>query len=230
MGISKRHVLLKEQAIKLRQLGQSYGQISDSLGLAKSTLNGWLKNVEITSEQKQKLIEQWKLGMRKAQERSCQIKKEIKIENIRQSHTHAKEFLQNIPLNKPILELFLAGLYLGDGFKANGRLGLGNANPEIVRLFITLIRKLYSVKESKLRAEIFGRADQDPHLLVKYWSNLLKIPMSQFHHTQLDNRTVKPTRSNYHGVCAVSYGDVNLQRRILAIGDEMLKCTNNQGG
>lgn len=223
MSISNRHILLKEKAVKLRQLGQSYGQISSSLNLAKSTLNGWLKHIEITPIQKEKLFEQWKEGMHKAQKRSCEVKKAAKLENIKQSQISAINFMSNIKLDNSILEIFLAGLYLGDGFKTNGRLGLGNANPQLVLLFTNLIRKLYKIDETKLHAEIFGRADQNPDELVEYWSELIQIPKSQFHRTQLDPRAKKPTHSDYYGVCAVNYSDINLQRRILAIGDEMLK-------
>lgn len=226
MSISKKHITLKEQAIKLRHQGKSYREISEKLKVAKSTLNGWLKNVEITHDQKEQLLTQWKEGLRKARLRSCEVKRERKLESIHQSQLSAQQFINSLTLNNKVLELFLAGLYLGDGFKVNGRLGLGNANPQIVYLFLSLIRQLYSINESKLGAEIFARADQSPELLVDYWSKLLDIPKNQFHRTQRDARAKNPTRPDYYGVCAVNYSDVVLQRRILAIGNEMLKYTS----
>lgn len=226
MSIGNRHKKLKEQAISLRLQGQSYRQISSELNVARSTLNGWLKDIAITKLQKDKLLKQWKEGLRKARLRSSEIKKEKKIENIHQSESSAKEFLKCIPLTNEILEIFLSGLYLGDGFKVNGRFGLGNSNPQIVKLFLTLIRQLYPINESKLGVQIFARADQNADALIDYWSNLLNIPKSQFQKTQHDKRTKNPTRPNYHGVCAVNYSDVDLQRRILAIGNEMLKYNN----
>lgn len=223
MSVSKKHITPREHAVALRLKGQSYRQISNELNVARSTLNGWLKNVPLTDAQQQKLLEQWRLGLLKARRKSVEAKKARKIENIRQNQLSAKAFLKSLTLDNKVLELFLAGLYLGDGFKVNGRLGLGNANPQIVQLFVSLIRKLYPINENQLNAQIFGRADQNPDILIKYWSNLLNIPKNQFHHTQIDVRAKNPTRSNYFGVCAVNYSDVSLQRRILAIGNEMLK-------
>ena len=223
MGLSKQHVSLKEKAISLRLTGQSYREISNTLSVNRSTLSGWLKNIPLSTDHRQKLITQWKNGLIKARERSIQVKNAEKIQNIQLHQKNAENFLKNINLDNAILELFLAGLYLGDGFKTNGRLGLGNANPQLVLLFTNLIRKLYQIDETKLHVEIFGRADQRPIELIDYWSKLLIIPKNQFQHTQLDPRSIKPTRPNYHGVCAVNYNDVNLQRRILAIGEEMLK-------
>ncbi|MFZ2199229.1 MAG: helix-turn-helix domain-containing protein [Microgenomates group bacterium] len=223
MTISNLYKALKERAIRLRSSGQSYREISETLSVNKSTLNGWLKNIPLTPDQKYELDTKWKEGMVKARMRSLEVKKEAKQKNIIENQVQAAKFIKTLTLNNSTLELFLAGLYLGDGFKTNGRLGLGNANPQLVLLFINLIRKLYKIDESKLRAEIFGRADQNPEKLVNYWSQLLQIPKHQFHHTQLDARATKPTRDNYYGVCAVNYSSVNLQRHILAIGDEMLK-------
>jgi len=231
MAISNRHKLLKEQAVILRLSGQSYREISNTLSVNKSTLNGWLKNVEITSDQKNKLHQQWLAGLAKARSKAGERNRQAKIDRIQEGKIVAKKLLENMPLNNAELELFLAGLYLGEGFKIKNRYGLGNANPSIVLLFVTLIRKLYPIKEERLRAAIFGRADQNSTNLIRYWSKILNIPSNQFHKTQLDQRTKnKTTHANYYGVCAVSYNDSRLQRRILAISEEMVKYSNNQGG
>lgn len=214
----------KEQSIELRLQGKSFREISAELNVAKSTLNGWLKNVEITDTQKQRLHQQWLDGLAKARSKAGERNKQARLDRIQAGQIAAKKLLESMPLNNAELELFLAGLYLGEGFKIKNRFGLGNANPVIVLLFINILRKLYPIREERLKAAIFGRADQNPDILIKYWSNLLHIPPNQFHKTQLDQRTKnKATHVNYFGVCAVSYNDSNLQRRILAIGNEMLK-------
>lgn len=218
---------LKGEAVKLRKSGKSYREISDQLKVARSTLNGWLKTVPLTPTQKQKLHYQWLEGLKKGRLSASQAHRNTKQEKIQASHLIAREFLGKMSLNKSELELFLAGLYLGEGFKIDNRFGLGNANPEIVLLFIILIRQLYEIKEEKLKVAIFGRADQDPDVLVEYWSNLLHVPKNQFYKTQLDKRTANKTSyKNYFGVCAVEYHDTSIQRRILAISQEMIKYVN----
>ncbi|MFA6386005.1 MAG: hypothetical protein WCW29_04660 [Candidatus Paceibacterota bacterium] len=227
MTTSNRHKILKEQAISLRLTGQSYREISTGLKVSKSTLSGWLKNIEITSVQKHKLHQRWIVGLAKARSKAGERNKQARLNRIQEGKIAAKKLLESMPLNAAELELFLAGLYLGEGFKIKNRFGLGNANPAIVLLFVTILRKLYPIKEERLRAAIFGRADQDSDKLISYWSNILNIPTNQFHKTQLDQRTKsKTTHTNYFGVCAVSYNDSSLQRRILAISDEMVKYIN----
>ena len=48
---------LKENAIKLRQQGFSIGKIERDLGIPRSTLSGWLKNIKLTARQKELLEE-----------------------------------------------------------------------------------------------------------------------------------------------------------------------------
>lgn len=227
MGISKIHSSLKEHAVALRLKGQSYRQISNDLNVARSTLNGWLKNVAITQEQQRKLHQQWLDGLSRARSKAGERSIQAKLNRIRVGQIAANEVVKSLSLNNSELELFMAGLYLGEGFKNDNRLGLGNANPEVVLLFVTLLRKLYPINEERLRAAVYGRADQCSEVLIEYWSQLLNIPPSQFHKTQLDRRTRGiPTRTNYFGVCAVSYNDSSIQRRILAISQEMIKYVN----
>lgn len=227
MSISKKHIAVREQAITLRLKGLSYRQISNDLKVARSTLNGWLKNIEITQAQQQKLHQQWLDGLSRARSKAGERNIQAKLNRIRVGQIAANEVVKSLSLNNSELELFMAGLYLGEGFKNDNRLGLGNANPEVVLLFVTLLRKLYLIKEEKLRAAVYGRADQSSEMLIRYWSQLLNIPSHQFHKTQLDRRTRgTPTHTNYFGVCAVSYNDSSIQRRILAISQEMIKYVN----
>lgn len=47
--------LLREKAIQLRKRGFTYGQIKEELGLQKSTLSGWLRNLPLTKKQEAEL-------------------------------------------------------------------------------------------------------------------------------------------------------------------------------
>ena len=215
---------LNQQAIMLRKDGLSYGVIADKLKISKSTASLWLGDVQISEEQKLTLHTNWINGLVKAREFSILQKHEAKRRNIAEMQEEARNLVAHTALSKHLLEIFLAGLYLGDGFKS-GRLGLGNADPKIVRLFVDLLRSLYPIQESKFRIQIFARADQTEEDLIEYWSQELSIPETQFQKTQFDKRTSgSASRDGYHGVCAVNYSDASMQRRILAIGQEMIKC------
>jgi len=227
--MEKRNNQTKSRAIRMRKRGVSYRKISLDLGVARSTLNYWLKDIKLTKKQEAQLYLKWQEGLRKARVNASKSHRKAKQNRLKVSREQAVKFVNKLSIDDSILEIFLAGLYLGDGFKIEGRLGLGNANPEIVLLFIILIRKLYVLDEKRLRGAIYCRADQNHDVLLNYWSELLDIPINQFHKTQSDSRTVnRKTREGYMGVCAVIYADSVKQRRILAIGKEMIKCVNKK--
>ena len=219
----------KRRAIELRRSGKSYRSIENELGIAKSTLSGWLKDVHLTQAQSKRLHQNWLEGLERARKMASQVHVTTKKNSINMHKREAKETVNSMKIDKNLLEIMLVGLYLGDGFKVNGRVGLGNSNPRIVKLFLTLIRVLYTINEDKIRVQIFARMDQKETELIQYWSDLLTVPMTQFHKTQFDKRTaISKTKSNYYGVCAVSVSNMELQRHILALGDQMVKYVNNR--
>ncbi|EKD80229.1 MAG: hypothetical protein ACD_40C00170G0001 [uncultured bacterium] len=214
----------RTHAIRLRREGKSYLDISRELGIAKSTLSGWLRNISLTDQQRKNLNAQWKVGTSKALELARATHRRMKLDRHSKVETEVKRYINSVEISRDILEMLFVGLYLGDGFKNNGRVGLGNADPDIVLLFVTLLRKLYLINESKLRVQVFARADQIEDELLEYWSSLLEIPVTHFYKTQFDKRTANiKSRDNYHGVCAVVYADIKMQWRILGIGKEMIE-------
>ena len=58
---------LKEKAISLRKKGLSIKYVEKKLGINRSTLSGWFKNIELTKKQQLKLHEDWKNGLKNAQ-------------------------------------------------------------------------------------------------------------------------------------------------------------------
>lgn len=216
--MGKTNLVLKKQAIRLRKQGSGIREIERKLNVARSTLSGWLKSTPLTKTQKKALSKRWENGLEKARAKAAKANREARKARLKKIEKEARQFLSLIEIQPKIFELFLASLYLGDGFKTGGRTALGSSNPEIVKGFVTLLRKLYNIDEKRLRASIYARADQNLKELEAYWSLLLKIPKRQFYKTQIDKRTKnKRTFPNYKGVCTVYYFDSYLQRRLIAI-------------
>ena len=221
--MSKTNPILKKRAIKLRKQGLSIREIEKKLKIARSTLSGWLKSTTLTKTQKQVLYKQWEGGLEKARIKAAKINHDAKRARIEKIEKEAQQYLNSLKLNNKILEIFLTGLYLGDGFKTGGRVALGSSNPLISKTFVILLKKLYNIDENKLRVAVYARADQNIKETESYWSRLLKIPKKQFYKTQIDKRTYgKKTYPDYKGVCCIIYCDTALQRRLIAISKEFL--------
>src|SRR3989338_3109931 len=54
---------LKESALQLRKRGLSIGMIEHKLGISRSTLSGWFKNIELSHVQKEQLLQNWRDGL-----------------------------------------------------------------------------------------------------------------------------------------------------------------------
>lgn len=115
--------------------------------------------------------------------------------------------------------LFYAGLmlYWGEGSKTyNGVVGFANSNEQMVLVYLAMLRKIYQIREHKLRVLLYCHANQHVGKLVSYWSSILDIPESQF---------IKPyVRADYHygkthkmpnGMVHIRYNDKRLFLQIL---------------
>lgn len=207
----------------MRKNGESIVKIHKRLGIAKSTASLWLRNINLTNEQKSNLEVSKLIALEKARKRAAVVNRMAKIKRLEKISLEAKSFVSNIDFSVEIFEIFLVGLYLGEGFKNGARTGFCNSNPKTMKGFVQLLRKVYNIDEAKLRCGIYGRYDQNPEALVSFWSKKLNIPKRRFHKTQLDKRTMgRKTKEGYMGVCAVYYFDASIERRLMAISGEIL--------
>lgn len=205
---------LKKQAIALRRQGTSIVVIERTLRVARSTLSGWLKDVPLTSVQREKLTQGSLSGLTKARAASIKVKRDQKRERIQLAANEARQTLQQIPESANTLELALAMLYWGEGAKSGG-MSLGNSDPVLLRFFITAIWHCYDVPKEKIRCQLHLRMDQDAKELTEYWAATLGLPVTAFMPALYDKRTAnKPTYPHYKGVCQVYYGSIALQRRL----------------
>jgi len=213
----------KESAIKLRKAGKSYRDIENILGVRRSTLNGWFKNIKLSKKQKEKLLNNWKKGLVKAREKAVLWHKNKRNERREKIKKDVEIFFKNLKINNKVGELLMAMFYLAEGGKTENSFMVANSNPQILKSIINLYRNLYELDESKFSCVLHLRKDQNENELKLFWSTLLKIPKHKFTKTQFDKRTIKKTYDHYKGVCVVNYFDMAIQRRILFIGDRLLK-------
>lgn len=133
--------------------------------------------------------------------------------------------------DKNIYKLALAMLYLGEGakWKSHSGLLLGSSDPNIIGIYLYLVRVCYNLMPENLKCRVSYRADQNIEELENYWSTITTIPLENFYETKPDARTIgKPTRDgNYKGVCVIMGGGTAIQHELDIIARLLLK--NLQG-
>ncbi len=220
----------KESAIKLRKKGKSYRDIENILGINRSTLSGWLKDVKLTKKQKSKLHNNWLNALATARKKAVLWHNKGKDGRREKARQAVDGFISEINVDKNTQEIILASFYLAEGGKTENGFALANSNPKILKGVVNLLRRVFITDESKFRCCLHLRKDQNEKMLKKFWSKNLNISESKFTKTQFDKRTIKKTYDSYKGVCVLYYHDLALQRRILYLGDKLLEIINNDMG
>lgn len=211
----------------LRKQGWSLGEISLKTGIPKNTISGWIRDIRLTDGQKerirQKIIDSGVIG-RPLAVKANHEKTKLWKEKI---HREVKHFGELAAKSREIGRLICGLLYLCEGAKypATRCLVLGNSDTRLIRCFVNLLRTSFNIDENKLRCRVMYRCDQNPQELNQYWSAVTEIPLSNFYKSKPDGRTKgKPTsRKDYKGICAIHYLSVDLQFRLQAIGEAIIK-------
>ena len=219
--------IIKEEAIKLRKLGKTYSEIEKEIGqnIPKSTLSYWCKKIPLTSDYRKMIRSLNVSNLNKARSMALAIKR-VQREKYLKSITDRVSHLSDVIKSKDSAKIALAMLYLGEGSKTQkGSLVFGNSDPIIINLFLRLLRYCYDIDESRFRCTLQCRADQDIKKLERFWSNIVKIPLSQFYKARIDSRTIgKPSKKpDYKGVCRIDYFSAEIFIELMKIAEVIYK-------
>ncbi len=203
--------LLRRQALELRRLGKSYGQIRTELGVSKSTLSVWLRKYPLSQEQIRLLrdgesrIEKFRQTMQLKQEARWLV-----------YYNDAKQAI--LPFTKR--ELFLAGLFLywGEGGKTErGVVTISNTDPAVLKFSLHWMRKALDVPKEKIQVLLHLYDDMVVDEAVDFWSKSLNIPRSQFAkpYIKKSKRTDLDYKGHGHGTCLLRVSNTEIKGRIL---------------
>ncbi|MFA6424248.1 MAG: hypothetical protein WCV83_02960 [Candidatus Magasanikbacteria bacterium] len=210
-----KNLFLIKRVIELRRMGLSYDEIILKTGTSRSNLSSWLSNVSLSKKVEKNLLDKKRKHLFEARNKALIVLKHRRDNQETITELEVDKTLSKIDFDKNYNEALLAMLYLGEGFKMKSAIGLGNSNPDIMKLFVGLLRSVYDLDETKFRIYLHLRYDQDDILEKKFWSQTLSIPLNKFGKTQFDKRTQgSETWKDYHGVCSVYYYDAKIEKRL----------------
>lgn len=199
-------------AQQLRQEGKSYTDILRQVKVSKGTLSLWLRDIILTEAQKKHLY------ITRRQQHIYDLAKKKQLEKeVRKNNTinEAKKEMSNF-LPSP---LFLSGvmLYWAEGDKAGQAeaIKFSNSDPLMIALMMRWFREVCHVPEQKFRIALHIHELHNEEEIKKYWSEITKIPLHQFHKTQIKPTSLGHRRKYlYKGTCSIRLGDSTLLRKI----------------
>lgn len=185
-------------AIELRKKGLSYSDIQNSINLPRSTIAYWLKDIELSDEQTEKLkAKRSAVAKANSGKRAARILHET--EEIKDSA--AKE-IGGITKR----ELWLMGimLYWKFGNQSDLKKGLHftNSDSDLVKLFLKWLTDIGKIRDEEIVFDIFLHKNQKDDMgeVINYWSkvtNFSKEHFSRFYFYKIGKpkkRTVKRSK------------------------------------
>ncbi len=207
---------IKNEVLELVRSGSSYGQIQKKLVVPKSTIATWVKNEGIVPDRTRQLVH-----LSQARLKSTETIHAKKQARLLVAENGARGVLADVPFeNNAVQKSLLAMLYWAEGSKGeNASLTFVNTDPLLMQLYIFLLRTCYTIEESRIRVRLHLGYWHDHAVAIKFWSELLNVPESQFGKIYVKKRsTQKKFRKNYRGICFVIYGSEAIRQEVLILG------------
>ncbi|HLO32614.1 MAG TPA: helix-turn-helix domain-containing protein [Anaerolineales bacterium] len=208
-------------AEKLRcEQGLSYNEIANLIGVSKSTLSHWLKNLPLTVEQEERIQKRVESNQTAFVATAWKINKERFQLARKQAFQSGIEVVSQLPHVNSVDELAFSMLYLGEGDKTGNRVQIASTDPMILQYFLWGMEKLYKVdrKLVSLRLNLIELARPLEKQMLEWWGIQLSCASAQFAKTQFDSRSKRAEiTGNYHGVCSITYNDTYLYERLTGV-------------
>ncbi len=154
------------RARELRADAWTLKEIAEELGVAKSSVSKWVRDVDFEPRPRRKAR---KRGPNKLERAKAAEIERCRVEGIeRIGKLSDREFL-----------MAGLGLYAGDGAKRGNSVHFANSNAGLIRFFCEWFRANFEVDESRLRVTLYLHADLDLNAAEEHWSTVTGIPRSQ---------------------------------------------------
>lgn len=172
-----------------RSHGLSVNQLEQKFNIPGTTISRWVRDIRLTNPHSKKAEE--KIVSNKAVYKSLS---------------------QKFPLNPESAKLLASLLYWCEGAKypSTGYVAFANSDWRLLKTFLELLRLGFNIQDDRLRAHLQIHSTQDYQKQLSFWSQLLKIPSTQFYKPTVTHPTHSMKRRDYKGTCTVKYYNVEL--------------------
>jgi len=191
--------LLKIKARKSRRKGESVIQIAQKLGISKSTVSLWVRDIILSVDQLQKLKNNSLKGAELGRAHGAFIQKARRLQTIEKFKKEGIEELKKLKDK----EFFVAGLalYWGEGSKKSRNVRLCNSDPELVNFMIKWLINTFDINSQEMALTV---GINESHRLreekvKEYWAQVTGLPLSQFRKTSFKKVKAEKIYENFYG-------------------------------
>ena len=212
----------KNKAIKLREKGFSMGEISQAVGVSKSTVSLWVKDLKLSNKAKKIIASK----LTKGQEMSIKTHHEITRQKEKIAKDYALDLVKKIKIDKNMAKLVCSLLYASEGSKGpRSVLSFTNSDPNMIVLFLKMLRDGFDIDEKKFSICVHLHDYHNEEKQLNFWSKTARISRDHFMRPYRKPHTGVNKKEGYEGCVRINYYDISLRRKIIAIADQFIKNT-----
>jgi hypothetical protein len=207
----------QEEARRLRADSWTLQDIADKLGVAKSSVSRWVRDVPFTPSPR-----------RYGAQRRPHPFHERKLAEIEAANAEGRERLGVLGE-----DAFLAAgiaLYAGEGSKTEGSVRFANTDPAMMRFFCAWLRHFFEIDETRMRARVYLHEGLDIDAAHRYWSDVLGVPVEHFSapYRAAADPTIRRNKHE-HGCAYLNYSCTRTHRRIMGLVRALLSSSARSG-
>jgi hypothetical protein len=205
------------RARELRAQAWTLDQIAAELGVAKSSVSLWVRDVKFEAQPRR--------TARRRGPNVLQRRKAAEIESLQR-----EGLLRLGSLSEQAFLAAGAALYAGEGSKGDGDIVFANSNPLMVAFFCAWLRNFFDIDERRLRVRVYLHEGLDLDAAHRFWSDVTGVPLGQFRggYRAVADPTIRHNK-HQHGCVYVRYCCSRSHRAIMGLIDGLLGSTALSG-
>jgi hypothetical protein len=199
----------RDMARKLRLEGVSMREIERRVGVARSTVSAWVREIELTDHQREELVARGMAARTRARRIYYRARR-------RRSQDEGRAVARRgEPLHAAGCMLFWA-----EGSRHRNHVQFVNSDPAMVAFFMSFIRRYFKVPNESIRVacNLFVDHEERQREIEGFWLATVDLPRSCMTKTTVNkySRSSKRTRKNKlpHGTCRVTVHSTQVVQHI----------------
>ena len=207
----------RARARELRADAWTLADIAGELGVSKSSVSLWVRDVEFTPRPR-----------RRARRRGPNVLQRRKAAEIERLHDEG--ILRLGVLSEQAFLAAGAALYAGEGTKDDKTVQFANSDPKMIAFFCAWLRHFFEIDEARLRARVYLHEGLDLGRAEEYWSAISGIPLEQFRkgYRAIADAGIRHNKHE-HGCAYVLYSCARTRRTIMGLVDALLTLMDYSG-
>jgi transcriptional regulator with XRE-family HTH domain len=214
----------QNRARELRAQAWTLNEIATELGVARSSVSLWVRDVEFDEQARaERARGNFLRGNEGARQRGPNKLERAKHQEIEQLLVEGRERIGRLSER----EHLVAGvaLYAGEGAKTDRCVKFANSDPRMILFFTSWLRRFFAIDESRVRLWLYLHQGLDLELANQFWSDLTQIPLSQFGspYRAVPDPSIRKSKHPM-GCPAVAYSCTRTHRAIMGLVHALLSC------